>query len=124
MSLGYETYEDNRSFEKTGITGNVKRYTVESMSYPCYIISLSDTIARYKLEVLRKMFSVTKNYNEDLANSAISIYFDSGDKLIKFGRIFPTQVKSFLKLFETEDIKGFLNSEKLLQGDYLYVLAN
>lgn len=123
MSLGYATYEDDRSFEKSGLTGNVKRYTSESMEYPCYIITLSNSIPRYKIDVLKRMFSMTSSFKEDLVSLSISIYFDNEGKLIKFGKIYPAQVKSFLKLFETEEIIGYYSKDKVLEGEYLYVLA-
>lgn len=123
MSLGFETYEDNRNFEKSGLTGVVKRYTTESIEYPCFIITLSDSIAKYKLDVLRRMFAMSGSFNENLTNLSIGIYFDSGDNLIKFGKIYPAQVKSFLKLFETEKIIGFYSKDKVLENEYLYVLA-
>lgn len=124
MSLGYTTYEDDRNFEKSGLTGTVKRYTSESMEYPCYIITLSNSIPRYKLDILKRMFSMSSSFNEDLVNLAISIYFDSDGKLIKFGKIYPAQVKSFLKLFETENIIGYYSKDKVLENEYLYVLAD
>lgn len=123
MSLGYEVYDDNRDFEKAGLTGSVKRYTTESMEYPCFIITLSNNIPKYKIDILKRMFSMNINFKEDLINLSIGIYFDSDGKLIKFGKIFPAQVKSFLKLFETEQIIGYYSRDKVLEGDYLYVLA-
>lgn len=123
MSLGYETYEDNRDFQQNGITGDVKRYTTESMEYPCFIVKLGNTTSRYKINVLKQMFSASRNYDEELVNSSINIYFNSEERLIHFGRIFPAQVKSFLKLFESEEITGFLNKDKVLKDKYLYILA-
>lgn len=124
MALGYETFEDNRDFKKEGLTGDVKRYVTESMTYPCYIISLASNIAKYKLDVLKNMFTLSKVYNEELSMSSIDIYFDSGEKLIKFGKISSAQVKSFLKLFDSEQIIGYLDKNTKLEGDYLYVLSD
>lgn len=125
MALGYETYEDDRDFEQDGLTGEVKRYAIESMNFPCYIINCDDehTVEAFKIKVLRNMFSAVKAYNEEEAKLAISLYFHQGDKTAKLGQIYPKQVKSFLKLFESNFIEGFLSADKKLEGDYLYILA-
>lgn len=126
MALGYEVYEDNRNFEQDGLTGDVKRYVTEKMEFPCYIIVATpdNIVENYKISVLTRMFANIKTYNEDDANSSISLYFNQGDKTVKLGKIFPKQVKSFLKLFEGNIVDGFYDKDTKLTDDYLYVLSN
>lgn len=125
MSLGYDTYEDNRSFEQDGLTGEVKRYATEGMNFPCYIINCDSehTVEAFKIKVLKNMFSAIRAYDEEEAKLAISLYFHQGDKTAKLGQIYPKQVKSFLKLFESNFVEGYLSENKKLEGEYLYVLA-
>lgn len=124
MSLGFNTYADGRSFEKEGITGEVKRFSKEVMEYPNLILLSSEDkkIPLYKLKVLPNMFAA-QSLVTDKAGS-IAIYYSEGDKTIRLGKIFPRQVKAFLKLFEDNDVIGMLNSEKELIGDYMYILSD
>ena len=125
MSLGYDVYEDNREFEQKGLTGEVKRYTTGKLDYPCYIIYSEDDnqVEMYKIQVLRQMFSTSKTYVESDAKSMINLYFSQGSKMAKLGIIQPKQVKSFLKLFESNIVEGYYDADTVLKDDYLYVLA-
>lgn len=125
MSLGFDVYEDNRSFEKEGITGSVKRYTTTKMDFPCYVIVSSEAnqVEEFKISVLQKMFETVKVYDEEEAKRAIFLYFSDGMRTVKLGRIKPSQVKSFLKLFEKNNVDGYYSRDKELVGDYRYVLA-
>lgn len=126
MSLGYEVHEDSRKFEQEGLTGDVKRYATQNMSFPCFVI-VSDsehTVETFKIKVLRNMFAAVKAYNEEEAKLAISLYFNQNDKTVRLGQIYPKQVKSFLKLFSENIIEGYLTEGEKLIGDYLYVLAD
>lgn len=125
MALGYETYEDDRDFKQEGLTGNVRRYTTTKMDFPCYILCSSDEnpIKLHSIETLKQMFPNMKVYDETIANSLIQIYFNKDDKTVKLGAIQPSQVKTFLKLFDGCDIDGFLDKDTKLENMYLYVLA-
>lgn len=125
MSLGYDVYEDKRSFEEKGITGNVKRYTTTKMDFPCYVIVSSEDnpVEEFKISVLQKMFETVKVYDEEEAKRAIFLYFSDGVRTVKLGRIKPSQVKSFLKLFDANNVDGYYSRDKELVGDYRYVLA-
>ena len=126
MVLGYEVYEDERDFEQKGLTGNVSRYTLTKMSYPCYILCSSDEkpIQLHSIEVLKKMLPTSEIYDESIANSLISIYFNQGGRTAKVGCIQPSQVKTFLKLFEDCDVDCFLDKDTQLKGMYMYVLSD
>lgn len=126
MELGYEVFEEERDFTQSGITGEVKRYTTTSMAFPCYIIHSDEdhTIKKFKINVLRKMFStgvgVDADSGEDLG---IHIYFSQGGQTARLGKIYPKQVKSFLQLFSGDVVSGYLDGGTELKGDLLYVLS-
>lgn len=114
--LGYDTYEDNRTFETED---KVKRYTTSKMEFPCLI--LSGQIEMFKFNVLKNMFNSSTQLIEGL--QTIDIYYEQGDKVVKLGKITSQQVKSFLSLFSNANIVGYLDKDTKLEGDYLYVLT-
>lgn len=126
MALGYDTYEDKRDFEQDGITGDVRRYVVESMTFPCFILVAEEDkpVEIVKIKVLKQMSGVIESYNEEEANSSISIYFSSGDKTAYLGKIQPRQVKSFIDLFSGNKVIGFYDKNTVLEDDMRYVLSS
>ena len=125
MGLGYDTYESERSFEKQGITGQVHRYSTEAMSYPCYIIRSEDDnkVGMHKITVLKNMFNTVVTYDKNADDNSIYVYFSQRDKLARIGKIYPRQVKAFLRLFEGNNVDCFLSKDKELVGDYQYILS-
>lgn len=123
--LGYDVKEDARTFEKEGLTGVVRQYTTTDMKYPCYVVQITPEcpVERYKLTMLRQMFTTGSVVDPEIAGLAINVYFSQGSKTACLGRIYPKQVKSFLKLFEGNLVDGYFNADTLLSGDYLYALA-
>jgi hypothetical protein len=119
--VGYEVEEQERSFEQKGITGVVTRGAIEQCQFPCIILATSkeSQIPRYKLNVLATMI---KNNNEVIENP-ISLYLSGGDKIMRLGIIAPRQVKAILDLFKENEKVGYLNKNKKLDGNYLYVLS-
>lgn len=126
MSLGYDTFDDSeRIFEKQGITGKVQRYSREAMNYPCYILRSEDDnkIGMHQITVLKNMFDNTVKYSKDSEDNSIYIYFCQGGKVARIGKIYPRQVKAFLRLFDGNYIDCFMDKDHELTGDYLYVLS-
>lgn len=125
MSLGYDTFEAERSFEKQGITGQVQRYSREAMNYPCYIIRSEDDnkVGMHQITVLKNMFETLVAYDKNVEDNSIYIYFCQGGKVARIGKILPRQVKAFLRLFDGNYIDCFLDKDTELTGDYLYVLS-
>lgn len=127
MSLGYETYEDNRDFQQEGLTGTVRKYITEDMQFPCYIVHVTTghIVEKYKIEVLQKMFKTVDTYDEEEAKLVISIYIRTDEKTLRLGQITPKQVKPFLRLFDkdTDQITGYFDENTELTGEYLYVLS-
>lgn len=127
MPLGYDTFDEStRSFEQDGLTGDVRRYVTTNMEFPCFIIcSTPDKPVRmFTLETLKLMFPKAKLYDEAVANSMIHVYFNQGDKTAKLGLIQPNQVKTFLRLFQDNEIDGYLSKDQKLEGKYLYILSD
>ncbi len=127
MSLGYDTYEDNREFTQEGLTGTVRKYITEDMQFPCYIVEMTPehNVPKYKIGVIQKMFRTADTYDEEEAKLVISIYVSDGSKTIRFGQITPKQVKPFLRLFDEdlEQVRGYFDANTELTGEYLYVLS-
>lgn len=125
MGLGYNTFDANRSFEKEGITGQVQRYSKESMNFPCYIIRSEDDnkVGVHQITVLKNMFDTVVAYDKNAEDNSINIYFSQKGKVARVGKILPRQVKAFLRLFDGNYIDCFLDKDTELTGDYLYVLS-
>lgn len=125
MSLGYDVNQSTRSYEKEGISGEVRRYAKERMSYPHFLLvnSKENSVEMHRLQVLSSMFQVSSTLSGGNSNS-ITVYYKEGDRTIKLGKIAPRQVKAFLRLFDGNQIEGKLDSKTPLEGDYLYVLSD
>lgn len=121
MALGYDTFEDEREFESQKVT----RYATTNMSFPCYVIHMTPErpIKRYTLEMLQRMFQSSVSTAEAGQDLSIHIYIVKDSTTAKVGQIQPEQVKSFLRLFEDNEIEGFYTEDTLLIGDLLYALA-
>ena len=126
MSLGYNVYEDDRNFNQDGLTGQVNKYATENMSFPCYIIVADDEhkVQMYRIVILKQMSSTVQIYDEEESKLAINIYFYQDGKTVSICKIFPKQVKSFLKLFDECKVIGFMDKDTELNNDLLYVLSN
>ena len=127
MSLGFDTYEDDRDFNQKGITGEIQRYTKEKMQYPCYIIrnEKNHMVGKHQLTVLKNMFNTSVVYSsgEDGEVNSVNIYFHQDGKTFRLGRIFAKQVKPFLELFSNNIIDCYLDENTELKGKYKYVLS-
>ena len=123
--LGYEVSEENRDFEVDGLTGNVRRYITEGVSYPCFIIELneSSSISKAQVSVLRKMTEASDNYDVNSEIKPIQVYISEGDKLISFTKVLPLQGRALLSLTSNAKVLGYVDKDTRLEGDMLYVLA-
>ena len=123
--LGFDVYEDNRDFEKEGITGKVQRYSIENVEYPFLMLHASEEnpVHKHQLEVLPNMFACTVTGGSTTKDNGIVIYYTDDKVIARLGKILPRQVKAFLRLFDGNEIDGMLDESHHLQGDYLYVLA-
>lgn len=119
--LGYEVEEDQREFESERVT----RYSTSKMQFPCFIVMVTEEhpLKQYALDVLKKMFVKSDVYDEELSNSLIHLYFSQAGKTVQFGVVQSSQVKTFLRLFEFNEVQGYLDKDTPLSGDKLYVLS-
>ena len=115
--VGYKAYEDKRTFDK-------KSDCLEGLSYPCMIANLgaSITIPNSRMLTLKSMMNSAVLSVGDVADP-VNLYFRT-DRLLLVGKLQARQVKSFLKLFDTVEIKGYLNKDTELTGDMLYILSD
>lgn len=122
--IGYTPYNDDRSFDKAGITDKVTRYARGTLSYPCYIIvSTKEAEVKYhNIETLNRMFPSKTKYDSE--KMLINIYLSIEDKLAKLGVIQSNQVKTFLDLFRDNEVKCYLSEDNELTGMYKYVLSD
>ena len=123
--LGYEVKEENRDFEVDGLTGNVRRYVSEDITYPCFIIELGSdsTISEAQASVLKKMTEASDSYDVESEMKPIQVYISEGEKLISFTKVFPLQVRAFLSLTSNAKVIGYVDKDTMLEGNMLYVLA-
>lgn len=121
MALGYDTYEDNREFEQ----GEVKRYATTKMKFPCYVLVSSEEkpVKMHSIKALQKMSLKDQTYSESVSESMIYIYYCQDGQTAQIGQILPNQVKTFLKLFSSCNVEGYLSENEKLDGMYLYILA-
>lgn len=124
MPLGYDSYDDERSFEQEGITGEVTRFPVENEKFPNIILIQDEAkpIPQHRMQVLPSMFACSVPTDGSSA-SPIYIYYSENGKTIHIGRIFPRQVRAFLRLFSGNKVIGNLDKDTPLEGSYLYVLS-
>lgn len=115
--VGYESYEDKRTFDKD------KDY-IEGLSYPCMIANLGVEIKVPKSRMLT-LKSMMDSASVSVVGSTepVNLYFRT-DKLMLVGKLQGRQIKSFLKLFEEVNIEGYLNKDTKLENDFLYVLSD
>lgn len=137
--LGFDVVEQDISYEREGITGQITEYTFEDQEYPCMIVELTEgkQVPMYVMMVLQKFFnsstSIAHNKGKDFGDvpeedkKMITLYVSDGNQTMKLGKIVGMQVPSILKLFKDFKILGYIKlNEKVieLKGDKLYILVN
>lgn len=116
-TVGYEVYEDKRTFEKD-------KDFLEGLSYPCMIVELGTeiTVPKSRMLTLKGMMESANVAVGDCAEP-VNLYFRT-DKLMLVGKLQARQIKSFMKLFSEVKVVGFLNKDTELTGDKLYILSD
>lgn len=119
-----EVYNDERTFEDKGITGNISRYVTVNMAFPCLIIenTAEKPVVAYQVKTLQNMLYKGTPVDDD--TSFIWVYFRQGERTAKLGKILARQTRVILQLFEHNAVYGCLNKDTLLEGDYIYILAD
>jgi len=121
LAIGFDVYDDTRKFESKAVSKHVSMH----MEYPCLVVknTAEHPIRKYMLEVHKVMNSRPIGFDEASSGLLIHLYINQDSKLLKFGTIQPAQVKSFLRLFDGVETKGYYDETTLLEGDMLYALA-
>lgn len=118
-NISFDVSLQKRSYED--VTAKVERYSTENLQYPCIILrnSVKCPIEQYKVSILPKLLG------SDSASERVYLYYEDIDakKQARLGTISSTQVKSILRLFRDNDVLAYLEKDKQLVGDYIYILA-
>lgn len=124
MALGYDVDEVKQNFDVDGITGSVSRYVTEDMQFPCYIIEIDSEskLLEYQVRVLRRMMNFSAE-DSSVDADLISIYVKDEKSTVTLGKLTPRQVVAFLRLLKNCKVIGFLNKDKMLEGDLLLSLS-
>lgn len=137
--LGFDVVEQNISFEREGITGEITEYVFEDQEYPCMVVEVTEgkQVPMYVMMVLQKFFnssnSIAHNRGEEFGDISkeekrmIALYMSDGNQTMKLGRIVGMQVPSILKLFKGFRILGYIKlNDKVveLKGDKVYILVD
>lgn len=124
MALGYDVEEVKQNFDVDGLTGSVNRYVTEDMKFPCYIIEINSEskLLEYQVRGLRRMMNFNAE-NSSVDADLISIYVKDEKSTVTLGKLMPRQVVAFLRLLKGCKVIGFLNKDKMLEGDLLLSLS-
>lgn len=114
--LGVETFEVEDEETKGGASGEVEAFAHVKLEYPCIVVS--PPFEKYKIKVLSVMFASVGDLDE-----VINLYFSSDNRMVSYGHIGMKQINSFLKLFEGNELVGYLDESTCIKGDKLYCLG-
>lgn len=128
LTVGYDvdtSKKTGRKFEREGITGVVKRYEEDKVSYPYIkVINTEDApVKKHTVKALSVMFASGELLSQE-ADKLIALYLEYSGKTLKLGTILPRQVKPILNMFKGQRIIGMLDKNTILEGDYVYILSD
>lgn len=110
--------EEESSEEVEGITGKVSSFTFTNINYPCYIFKEGSEIPRYKLRIVANMVKSGNMQDKDT-----SLYFLQNGELYKIGSLSGLQIMGFLDLIGIDNLIGYADKDKKLEGTSLYCLC-
>lgn len=100
-----------------GITDTVSNFVYSSMDFPCICLKEDIKLPKHKWLVISKL---VKQGSED---KNISTYILRGKDIFKAGSLSGFQVKAFIDIVGIDNLFGYYNKDKKLNGDRLYVLS-
>lgn len=114
-----DSTDDAQAKSIKGITDTISEYSFTKFEYPCLVIKRGFTCPKHKMSVISNMVQSSSKLEKD-----ISLYFtDTSGEVFKLGMLAGIQVSAFLDMIKVENIIGFFEDKKLLEGDLLYVLS-
>lgn len=115
-----------RNYEVRGITDKVTNYSIVGTSYPNLKLHVGDKMPQlYKLQILKTMLikADDKAMNKDETTLTVYIVTQKGEAQL-CGKIYQTQVKALIKLFEDcTKITIDMNENNTLTGQYVYCMC-
>lgn len=122
----YEVEEIERSYQIEGVTDQVSKFSTNSMSYPnIRFIAKDKNPQSFKLQILSNMRVGESSIALENREKTIMVYFKGvGLELIECGKVYQTQLRALIKLFEDEcEIIASLDKERTLTGKYVYAMC-
>lgn len=121
-----EVQEIARNFEVEGISNHITRTSISEMKYPSIIIVAKDkNPKRYKIQVLNSMKIQDSNVLYSGCDTTITVYIRLvGSDNFEVGKVYQTQLRSLIKMFEDEcDLEGYMSNKKKITGKYVYSMC-
>lgn len=119
FSFYSESSNEDEVKEIKGITDVVTKYVYKNMEYPCLCLNEDIVLPRSKWIVLKKFTE-----QGSMGDKNISLYLIRKGELLRIGGISPIQVKAVVGVVGMDNMFGFYNKNKKLEGSMLYVLSN
>lgn len=121
MSKEFDFYGEESEKEEIrevrGITDTVSRFVYSDMDFPC--ICLKDDLKLPK----HKWMLISTLVKQGNISKTIPVYLIRNGDLFKVGALSTVQIKSFIDVVGLDNMFGFYNKDKKLEGDRLYILS-
>lgn len=101
-----------------GITDEVSKYVYSNLSYPCICLKEDVKFPKYK------WIAISKLVKQGSSDKNISFYIIRNSDILKAGSLSGIQIKAFIDIVGLDNIFGYYNKDKLLEGDRIYVLSS
>ena len=122
MSSDFDFYGDSANEEVVkdirGITDEVSKYVYSNLSYPCIVLRENISFPKYK------WVAISKLVKQGDASKNISFYILRNNEILKAGSLSGLQIKAFIDIVGLDNLFGYYNKDKVLEGDKLYVLSS
>lgn len=114
---GEEHNEEDAVRDIKGLTDTVSKFVYSSMDFPCICLKEDTKLPKHKWLIISKL---VKQGAED---KNISVYMFRGGEMFKAGSLSGLQIKAFIDIIGIDNLFGYYNKDKKLDGDKLYVLS-
>lgn len=122
MSDDFNFYGGDESEESIvkdvkGLTDTVSKFVYSDMVFPCICLNEDIKLPKHKWLIISKL---VKQGSED---KNIAVYLIRNGELYRAGSLSGVQIKAFIDILGIENLFGYYNKDKRLDGDRLYVLS-